>query len=203
MLNKRIKSLLIAGLLVFSMVGGVFAEGETLPAEGTIEVEYPDFEGKSFKDYSFQDGNIKLRLYRDYKSEGVFDYRADVIWTAENVKVTNVKFIYKDESSSERNIKLPGETAEGENCYDAVADGENYKAINIADSIEEKELIEVQITYINKTKSDKPVTPEPEPEEEDEEIKDPATGDASIMPLVATAVISAAGLYLVNRKDEE
>ena len=38
----------------------------------------------------------------------------------------------------------------------------------------------------------------------EEKITDePVAGDASIMPIAVTAVLSAAGLYLVNKKDDE
>jgi hypothetical protein len=46
-------------------------------------------------------------------------------------------------------------------------------------------------------KDSKPVDPNPE------EIKDPETGDTSIMPIVVTAVVSAAGLFVLNKKDDE
>jgi hypothetical protein len=44
MLNKKIKSLFVAGLLVFGMNGAAFAEGADLPKTSTSIIEYPKFE---------------------------------------------------------------------------------------------------------------------------------------------------------------
>ena len=193
MLNKRIKSLLVAGLLVMSMTGGVFAAESELPTTGTSIIEHPDFGDRTFKDFKFQDDNIILTLYDD--SDG---YRAVIKWVAENFKVTGIKMTYEDGTYSIMDIKLPGETEEGQDCYDAVLNGDLYN-VAINDKTDKK-LVKVEVMFINLTKDDKPVTPPVEPKEE---ITDPETGDASIIPIVATAVISAAGLYVVSRKDDE
>ena len=201
MLNKRIKSLLVAGLLVMSMTGGAFAAETELPASGTSVIEYPNFGDFSFKDYSLQGGNIILTLYKD--SNG---YRANIKWVAENFKVTGIKMIYEDESFSVRDIMLPGEAAEGQDCYIAVQDGEYFK-VAVNDGIKDKKLVKVEVMFENLTKDDEPVVPPVippvDPEEPEEDVKDPETGDASIMPIVATALASAAGLFVLSKKDDE
>lgn len=199
MLNKKIKSILVAGLVIMSMTGVVFAnETESLPKEATIKIENPDFGDFTQKTYSeLQDGNIVLTLNKD--SSG---YRAFVNWVAADYKVTQIRLFFDDESSSIMDIKLPGETKEGENCHDAILEGDKYKASTSVTT--DKKLIRVEIDYINLTKDDEAVDPDDgDDEKEEEKITDPDTGDASIMPLVATAVVSAAGLFVLNRKDEE
>jgi LPXTG-motif cell wall-anchored protein len=47
-------------------------------------------------------------------------------------------------------------------------------------------------------KDSKPVDPNPE-----EEIKDPETGDASMIAIIGIAAASAAGLVLTRKKDDE
>lgn len=208
MLNKRIKSLLVAGLLVFSMSGAVFAEGADLPKEGTIKIDYPDFGVKTFKEYKLQGGNIILKLYNDNN-----DYRADVRWNPEVVKVTGIKMTYEKaegeevETYSTRDIKLPDEVQAGQDCHVAVKEGDLYKVTNVADSIKDKKLIKVEIMFENLTKDDEPVVPPVippvDPEEPEEKIDDPETGDTSMMPIVVTAVASVAGLFVLNKKDDE
>lgn len=196
MLNKRIKSLLVAGLLIFSMSGAVFAEGADLPKEATIKIEYPDFGASTQKIYELQDGKILLTLNDD--SSG---YRAFVNWVAAEYKVTQIRLFFDDGSHSVIDVKLPGEAKEGENCYEAKLIGDKYK-VSVGNITTDRQLIRVEIDYINLTKSDNPVTPPVTPDPE-EKVTDPETGDASIMPIVATAVLSAAGLYIVCKKDDE
>lgn len=202
MLNKRIKSLLVAGLLVFSMSGAVFANGSDLPANGTIKIDYPDFGAKSYKEYTeLQGGKIHLTLYKDGNS-----YRADVKWDPSVIKVTGIKMTYEKaegetvETYSTRDIKLPDEVQDDQGCYVAVKEGDLYKVTNIADGISGKKLVKVEIMFVNLTKGQQGTDPEEDPKEK---IDDPNTGDASIMPIVATAILSAAGLYVVCKKDDE
>lgn len=200
MLNKKIKSILVAGLVIMSMTGNAFAnETESLPKEATITIENPDFGDfvEKIYDDELQDGKIVLTLNDD--SSG---YRAFVNWVAAEYKVTQIRLFFDDGSNSIMDIKLPGETKEGENCHDATLVGDRYKVgTNVTT---DKKLIRVEIDYINLTKDDEAVDPDNgDDEKEKEKITDPATGDASIMPLVATAVVSAAGLFVLNRKDEE
>ncbi len=197
---KKIKVLLLTGVLSLCMCANAFAENSELPASGTSVIEYPDFGDFSFKDYSFQDGNIILTLYKD--SNG---YRANIKWVAENFKVTGIKMIYEDGSFSVRDIMLPGEAAEGQDCYIAVPDGDHFK-VAVNDGVKDKKLVKVEVMFKNLTKDDEPVPPvDPEepPVEEEEKVDDPETGDISIIPIVGIAVVSAAGLFVLNKKDDE
>ena len=203
MLNKRVKSLLAAGILIFNISGTVFAEGTNLPAEGTIKIENPDFEDKTYKKFEFQDSNIILWLYKD--SDG---YRANITWMKENYKVTGIKLIYDDGSFSEQDIMIPGEAAEGQDCYVAVPDGDTF-VVGTQHKVGDKKLVKVEIVFENLTKSDDPVTPPvdpnptPDPEQPPEKVIDPETGDAGIMSIVAVATVSAAGLFALRKKDDE
>lgn len=209
MLNKRIKSLFVAGLLVFSMAGGVFAEGADLPKEATIKIENPDFGDFQSKTYELQDKFIVLKLSKytsTVEGEVKVDYQAHLTWDAEKYEVTHVKMIYEDGSFAERDIMV--KAAEGKDCYiAALGEDGKYRVSPIGDDISGKKLIRVEVTFKNLTKGGNPVTPPTPPtpptEEPEEEVYDPATGDASIMPIVATAILSAAGLYVVCKKDDE
>jgi hypothetical protein len=205
MLNKRIKSLLVAGLLVFSMAGGVFADEVELPDNGTAIIKNPDFGDFMNKTYELQDKFIILKLTRHSSGEDSYDdYQAHLTWDAEKYEVTHIKMVYEDESFTERDIMI--KAAEGKDCYVAVLgeDGK-YRVSPIGDDVSGKKLIRVEVTFKNLTKGNNPVEPpvEPPKEEPKEEVYDPNTGDASIMPIVATAILSAAGLYVVCKKDDE
>jgi hypothetical protein len=205
MLNKRIKSLLVAGLLVFSMAGGVFAEGSDLPKEATAKIENPDFGDFMYKTYELQDKFIVLKLTRHSSGGDSYDdYQAHLTWDAEKYEVTHIKMVYEDESFTERDIMI--KAAEGKDCYVAVLgeDGK-YRVSPIGDDVSGKKLIRVEVTFKNLTKGNNPVVPPvvPPTEEPEEDVYDPETGDASIMPIVATAILSAAGLYVVCKKDDE
>ena len=198
MLNKRIKSLLVAGLLVFSMSGAVFAtdgEGTELPKQATIKLENPKFEeGK--RTVEFQGGLVKLELTE--KENGDIDIK--VLWHAENIEILGVRSYYENEANAEDkgSIDHTNYFEEWYDCNTLVKEGEFYTG-TVLGGIQGKKLIRVEIDYQNLTKSSRPVTPTvPE-----EKVTDPATGDASIIPMVVTAAISAAGLFVLNKKDDE
>ena len=193
---KKAKCLLVAGLLALGMSGVSFANELELPTIGTSVIEYPNFEDKTFKEFKLQGDNIILTLYKD--SDG---YRANVKWVAENLNVTGIKMIYEDGSYSYRDIMVEAE--EGKDCYLAIKDGEFYK-VSINDGVKNKELVKVELTFENLTKSDEPITPW-EPEEPKENVIDPETGDKSILVYTVVGVASSIALLQLNKKkkDEE
>ena len=181
---KKIKSLLVAGILIFSMSGQVFATGE-LPIQGTAAIEYPNFGDFSKKDFSLQNGNITLTLFKD--SNG---YRASVKWLAENYKVVSVKMIYEDGTYSVRDIMLQGETGAGQDCYIAVQNGDCYSVL-INDGVANNTLVRVEVTFENLTKGDVPVVPEepdtpdvPDVPEEPDTPEEPDVPDTPDVPEV-------------------
>lgn len=206
MLNKRIKSLLVAGLLVFSMSGMAFAAETELPKEATAKIENPDFGAFQSKTYELQDKFIVLKLSKytsTVEGEIKVDYQAHLTWDAEKYEVTHIKMVYEDGTVAERDILTSAE--EGKDCYIAVLKDGKYVVSSIGDDVVGEKLVRVEVTFKNLTKGNKPVEPPvvPPTEEPKEDVYDPETGDASIMPIVATAILSAAGLYVVCKKDDE
>jgi LPXTG-motif cell wall-anchored protein len=193
---KKVKSLLIAGLLVFGMGGNAFAaeEGE-LPATATSTITNPKFEeGLTQRVIELQNGNIVVTLNKDG--------RVLVKWKSEVIKVTKVNVTFKDETVATQDIYLPGEKPEGQDCHAAQADGEWFKSL-IQNS---GEIVKVEITFENLTKGDKPVVPPvvPPVTPPEEEIVDPETGDVNTMVILGISALSAgAVLVLTNRKKDE
>ena len=195
-MNKKLRSLIIAGLLVVSMAGGVFAEGEDLPPTGTIEIDYPKFDGVTQRVFNELGGNIFLTLYKDTNTdentgEVSSVYRAIIKWNPDAVNVTGVKMTYADGTTAYRDIMTSA--PEDQDCYVAIQDGDQFK-VNIQDNIE-GELVKVEIMFENLPG---PTTPK-------EEINVPETGDAL---LIVPGLALGAGvitLYLTgkNKDDEE
>ena len=220
MLNKKIKSLLVAGLVIMSMTGAVFANEGTASWRDTIKtatvITNPDLDGEVKE---IQSGFIKIKLTEEKRIV------SDIIdGVCQDVEKTYIQYTVEWDSSvfhilginfNENNISqtFSGVTGdEWKTCSGEVELRNDGGYSNILES--------VQLTYaVNNTDTDgdgipdyKDDTPNGDPEEpgdedpeekDPEETYDPETGDASIMPLVATAVLSAAGLFVLNRKDEE
>jgi hypothetical protein len=194
MLNKRIKSLLVAGLLVLGMG---FAKVDSYALEPiTSTITNPKLiENK--KTISLQGGSIIVEVTKT-EDGYIFEPR----WDSNKFKVTDIKAHYDDE----RNTVINSESYfVSSKCYPIQENSNVYKS----DAIDMKinaNLIKVEVVFmpidkdnngIPDFKDSEPVDPNPE------EIKDPETGDTSIMPIVVTAVVSAAGLFVLNKKDDE
>jgi hypothetical protein len=204
MLNKRIKSLLVAGLLVFSMG---FAKVDSFAAEPLMS-EITDIEfvkGEEQKVVTLQHGYITVTMNKN--ADGKYDIV--VKWDKTVLDVVKVESIFETNSLfSSLN-----------SCYSHTDDGQ-YITIVIKDanigpdafgSPNYGELTKVNV-YFNLVDSDKDGAPDfkddtPKPEEPEEpkdpNVKDPETGDASMIAVVGIAVASAVGLYAVNKKDDE
>ena len=221
MLNKRIKSLLVAGLLVFSMS---FAKVDSFAAEPLVsKVTNIEFvKGEEQKVVKLQHGYITVTMNKN--AEGKYD--VIVKWDKTVLDVVKV------ESILETNTLF----SDLNTCYSHEDDGQYItiviKDVNIGPeafgSPNYGELKGVNV-YFNLVDNDKdgepnfkddtPNGPEEEPEEppvdpedpnpeEPEQPKepnkeDPETGDASMIAVVGIAVVSAAGLYIVSRKEDE
>ena len=216
MLNKRIKSLLVAGLLVFSMSGAVFAEGDSIEEKSLIsEITDIDFvEGEEQKVIELQHGYIIVTMNRN--ADGKYDII--VKWDKTILDVVKVESIFETNSLfSSLN-----------SCYSHTDDGQ-YITIVIKDanigpdafgSPNYGELTKVNVYFIlvdsdgDGVPDFKDDTPngddndDDDDDDDDEQPKDPnknepETGDASIMPIVAVAAVSAAGLFALRNKDDE
>lgn len=160
MLNKRIKSLLVAGLVIVGMTGAAFAEG-TEAGGGTDGCRVPGLRGHDHSGNSHHVTNITEASWNTFVS----DFN----------KANEGKFKIEESGGKFKVINLA-----------------NNKQVEIIHVTFNKELTDEQID----AKSGNPTVPNLPNEE-------PPTGDASIMPIVATAVMSAAGLYVVCKKDDE
>jgi hypothetical protein len=194
MLNKRIKSLLVAGLLVLGMG---FAKVDSYALEPiTSTITNPKLiENK--KTISLQGGSIIVEVTKT-EDGYIFEPR----WDSNKFKVLDIKAHYDDELNTVINSESYFVSSK---CYPIEENSNVYKS----DAIDMKinaNLIKVEVVFmpidkdnngIPDFKDSKPVDPNPE------EIKDPETGDTSIMPIVVTAVVSASGLFVLNKKDDE
>lgn len=203
MLNKRIKSLLVAGLLVFSMSGAVFAnEDGIVDKNGVATIENPKFnaEGKREITKAILNGDIKVSLT---KKEGDL-YDILISWDSTKVNVTGMKTFFENGTTDNSNYFDPEY-----HCANIIKEGNIYKVSleNLGGMGVTKllgKLVKVEI-YYEAVKGSDPVVPptEPDPEPEEKITDEPVTGDASIMPIVTVAAVSAAGLFALRNKDDE
>ena len=212
MLSKRIKSLLVAGLLVlgmgFAKVNSFAAE--TLMSEIT-EIEF--VEGEEQKVIELQHGYITITLTKT--EEGNYLIATD--WDSSVLKVVSVTTYYKDGYFYINETQFK----DGEGCNTIIKGEDGIYRVNLSDMNKSGlEKIEVKFELVDSDgdgtpdfKDDTPNGDEPgeEPEEPGEEpeepkdpnVTDPETGDASIMPIVAVAAVSVAGLFALRNKNDE
>lgn len=196
-MNKKIKSLLVAGLLVVGMSGNVFAAESDLPSISTSTITQPKFEdGKRVVE--LQGGLIVVEMTE--KENGEYD--VVVKWKEESIKILGVKTYYENGSIDHTNYfeelyhcNTLGE--EGEFVFGKVLGGGEGFSGPLG------ELVKVEVTFENLTKGDEPVVPPEEPEVPEEEIDDPETGDAGMMVGVVSVALASLGLVVVNKKKDE
>lgn len=206
MLNKRIKSLLVAGLLVFSMNGVAFAtEDSVADKNGVATITNPKFDANGNRSITkaILNGDIKVNLVETVDEDGDYLYNIEVSWDSTKVKLTDIQSSYEN-----GNIMHGNYVGDWYHCNTLVKEGDIYK-VTVEGGSESFETIkglgkltELRI-YYEAVKSSDPVNPNPNPDPEEKITYEPVTGDASIMPIVITAVVSAAGLYVLNKKDDE
>ena len=200
-MNKRIKSLIIAGLMVIGMNGNVFANEVELPKVGTAIIKNPAFE-EGVRVISLQDGLITVKITEN--EDGTYDILTT--WDSTKVNVTGLKTIYENGNLISDDFFNPEY-----HCANIIKEGDIYK-VSLEGLAEVPEgfdsmgkLIRIEVTYENLTKGDEPVDPPVDPEPPvtpEEEITDPETGDVSSMAFVATALLSAGVLVFTRKKDE-
>ena len=195
-MNKKIKSLLVAGLLVVGMSGSVFANETELPKVSTSTITNPSFE-EGRRVVELQGGMIIVEMVEKENGE----YEILTKWDAEGIKIIGVKSYYENGSIDHSNY-----FQEWYDCNTLEKEGEFYKGTveggGNGPSGPLGKLVKVEVTFENLVKGDEPVIP-PEDPEDPEDIYDPETGDASSMIFVATALFSAGALMLNKKKDEE
>lgn len=210
-MNKKIKSLLVAGLLVLGMNGmrnDVFAD-EILTS--TVK-DIVFVTGETEKTVTLQNGYITVTIN---KVDGVYDVVVE--WDKTAVDVVGIESIFENNSLF----------SDFNTCYDYVTDG-NKIIVTIKDvgSVPAGfdpmgELVQVDVKFnlvdtdgdgVPDIKDDTPNGEEPEnpqpPQPEDPKpqpptVIDPETGDASVIAFVATIALSTAGLVFVNKKKDD
>lgn len=201
-MNKKIKSLVVAGLLVIGMSGSVFANEVDLPKVGTAVIENPAFEA-GVRVVSLQDGLITVTITEN--EDGTYDILTT--WDSTKVNVTGLKTFYENGSIVSDDFFNPDY-----HCANIIKEGDIYKVsleglAEVPEGLDSMgKLVKIEVTFENLTKGSEPVEPPVDPEPPvvpEEEITDPETGDASSMVFVATALLSAGALVFTRKKDEE
>lgn len=201
-MNKKIKSLLVAGVLLVGMSGNAFANEVELPKVGTAVIENPAFEeGKRV--VTLQDGLITVTITEN--EDGTYDILTT--WDSTKVNVTGLKTFYENGSLVSDDFFNPEY-----HCANIIKEGDIYK-VSLEGLAEVPagfdsmgKLVKIEVTFENLTKGSEPVEPPVDPEPPvvpEEKITDPETGDTSSMVFVATALLSAGALVFTRKKDEE
>lgn len=195
MLNKRIKSVLVAGLVILGMG---FAKVDSYALEPiTSTITNPKLiENK--KTISLQGGSIIVDVTKT-EDGYVFEPR----WDSNKFKVTNIKAYYDDAV----NTGISSESYFVSSKCHPIQENSNVHKSDAIDMKTNANLIKVEVIFmpidkdnngIPDFKDSKPVDPNPE-----EETKDPETGDGSMIAIIGIAAASAAGLVLTRNKDDE
>ena len=166
-MNKKIKCLLVAGLLVIGMSGNVNA---LEPLTSTIT--NPQFEeGTNQRVVKLQDGKITITITKN--DDGT--YKIVTEWDSTVVKVTGLKSLFENGNMDSSNF-----FDEGYYCHLVVKDGDKYSVtLDKLGEIPEGfnpmgELVKVDVVFepidengngIPDFKDDEPVTPPTDPEE--------------------------------------
>ena len=184
-MNKKIKSLLVAGLLVVGMSGNVFADDDTPivpPHESSItHIVLGD-------EYSLQDGGLKVTL----DPSGMLVLKTSLDFN-ENYNLLNVMITLDD--GTVENVTIDKFTTYG------VGDGIEYQLNLASGRIDRLDVdgVKVCFEYADSTDSDNDGVPdfkddEPvDPPVEEPEINDPNTGDAGMMVGVITVAAASIG----------
>ena len=64
-MNKKIKSLIVAGMMVVGMSGNVFANETDLPAVSTSVIEHPEFDSENNASISLQADGIQVNITKN------------------------------------------------------------------------------------------------------------------------------------------
>jgi hypothetical protein len=206
-MNKKIKSLLVAGLLVLGMSGmknDVFAD-EFLTSTIKDIVFVTD---ETQKVIPLQNGYITVTIN---KNNGVYDVVVE--WDKTVVDVIGINSIFENNSLY----------SDFNTCYDYVTVG-NKITVTIRDvgNVPEGfnpmgELVQIDVNFNlvdtdgdgapdikdDTPNGEEPENPQPPEEPQDPTVIDPETGDASTIAFVATIALSTAGLIYVNRKKDD
>lgn len=207
MLNKRIKSLFVAGLVILGMSGNAFA------------AEVPKGPFTSYQPCSaildesseavFQNGAIVvdiIELEESTESQDVYHYSLE--WNNYKFKMNKLTLFLDNGDKIEENLNSASGIAQTKD----VEGKENFKLFKSQTAVaEDAKIVKIQVEYDYGTdtdgdgkpdfKDDKPT--DPDNPSEPEKV-DPETGDAGVAGLLLAAVGIGTGLVVVNKgKDDE
>jgi LPXTG-motif cell wall-anchored protein len=198
MLNKRIKSVLIAGLVVLGMG---FAKVDSYALEPLVStIEYPAFNELGEKQQSFQKGAIVV----DIEDHGSYQYYTKVTYDDTKFKIKDVIVI--DEKNTEYNNTAIFTFSKEEYLYRDEESGKMIADLPVYQM--DAKLFKVQVIY-EPVDLDGNGIPDfkdstgTDPEDKKEVVTDPETGDASMITIAGIAIASAVGLVLTRKKDDE
>lgn len=205
MLNKRIKSLFVAGLVILGMSGNAFA-AEVPKGPFTSYQTYPTILDES-SEAVFQDGAIVVDIKLDESSDEQDMYINNIKWNAHKFNVKKVIYTFSDNTTHEYDFA----TSYGSRVTD-VEGLENFKQLNDSFAYTKGfKITKIQVEYdygVDTDKDGKPDFKDDKPTDPDTPNKpekvDPATGDAGVAGLLLAAVGIGTGLVVVNKgKDDE
>ena len=191
-MSKKIKSLIVAGLLVVGMGGNVFAATEfennevLLAAEQGVEL--PKAVLKNLvpgETYTLQDGNITVKVEENKK------YVDITIKDGSPVKVVKVR------TNGYKESNVP----EGTRVFVANADTADITEVEIYFELVDN--TDSDGDGIPDIKDDTPNPPEQPEEPQKPEIVDPETYDGSMIAVGVGVVVAGGALIVLNRKKDD
>lgn len=207
MLNKRIKSLLVAGLVILGMSGNVFA-AEVPKGPFTSYQTYPTILDES-SEAVFQGGAIVVditELEESTESQDVYHYSLE--WNNHKFKMNKLILFLDNGDKIEENLNSGSGIAQTKD----VEGKQNFKLFKSQTAVaEDAKIVKIQVEYDYGTDTDEDGKPDfkddkptvPDTPNKPEKV-DPETGDAGVAGLLLAAVGIGTGLVVVNKgKDDE
>ena len=154
-MNKKVKSLLVAGLLIVGMSGNVFADGN-----GNDGCKVPGLRGE-------HEGNSH--------------------------HITNITEAHWNEYVANFNASNDGK-------FKIEPSGNKFKVINLATG---KQIEIIHVDFNKELTDEEKEAKNGDPVVPNLPTDDPETGDASMLVVGGSVIAAAAGLYMLNKKDDE
>ena len=201
MLNKRIKSLLVAGLVILGMSGNAFAAGESTSQFTSYQLCSTILDGSS--EAVFQNGAIVvdiIELEESTESQDVYHYSLE--WNNHKFKMNKLTIFLDNGKTIVEDLNSTSGIAQTKD----VAGKENFKFFKSQTAVaEDAKMVKIQVEYDYGTDTDGDGKPDFKDDKPTEPEKvDPPTGDAGVAGLLLAAVGIGTGLVVVNKgKDDE
>ena len=194
-MNKKIKSLIVAGVLVVSQSVTTFAM-ETNQFEGndSNHETHQHEVGNGLVEQKMEANYIGLEYLKDENGNNIIG-----VYISEDGKIADVKVVADENGNYPVELKfIHVKGADGFNCY--TLDEDAVESNNLTSPLKDDKIPEIShITVVYNVKNDTPVIPPEEPPTEGE-VTVPETGEASILPYATMGTVSAIGLLFANKK---